>query len=249
VDCTPLKVKVKRQAKPKFFRVLPGAFLYPFKEGILALVVGSIIYALFSVALEMMGGMFAIGLVIFFYGYFFSYLQNVIQATATGETFVEWPTPTDFIGDIIVPFFQLLVCVLVSFAPAIGLFVWAGLSGNPVIAIGGVIAILYGCLYFPMAFLAVAMFDSVAAVSPTLIIPSIGKVFGRYIVACIVLTIALGVKLGLAIALEFLIQAPILPGAIASCFGLYFLLVEGRILGLLYWTSSSKLGWFEKRQH
>ena len=125
---------------------------------------------------------------------------------------------------------------------------WAGLSASPAVAIGGIIAAIYGCLYFPMAFLAVAMFDSVGGVSPTLVIPSMGRVLGRYIIACTVLAIAFGANQGLAMVLERLIQIPVPPGAIASCFGLYFLLGEGRILGLLYWTSSSKLGWFEKRR-
>jgi hypothetical protein len=30
-------------------------------------------------------------------------------------------------------------------------------------------------------------------------------------------------------------------------FSLYFLLVECRILGLLYWTNSRQLGWFSKQ--
>ena len=243
VDCTPLKVQQKRPSKPRFSRVMWGAFAYPFgKDGLLSLIVGSLLFAVMSVASH-----FSWWITVLFYGYFFSYLQNVIQATALGESQVEWPTPTDFIQEILVPAFQVLVCVLFSFGPAIGLFVWAATSGNPAIAIAGMLAIGYGCFYFPMAFLAVAMFDSVSAVNPALVIPSIGRVFGKYIVACVVLGVVFAVSKGVAFGLALLMPVPFLPDAIASVFSLYFLLVECRILGLLYWTNSHKLGWFERR--
>lgn len=171
----------------------------------------------------------------------------MIQATALGESQVEWPTPTDILQEILLPAFQLLVCVLASFRPAIGLAVWAAADGHPALAVGAALALLYGCLYFPMAFLAVAMFDSAAGVNPLLVVPSIGRVFGRYVVACVVLGLVVAAHQGLTLVLEWVSPVPLVPGVIASMLSLYFLLVESRLLGLLYWTSSRTLGWFERR--
>src|SRR5207253_949415 len=39
-----------------------------------------------------------------------------------------------------------------------------------------------GCVYFPMAFLAVAMLDTVTAVNPLLVVPSILKVIKPYLI-------------------------------------------------------------------
>jgi hypothetical protein len=55
-----------------------------------------------------------------------------------------------------------------------------------------------------------------------------------------------GIHQGVAVLFGVLLPVPILPEAIASIFSLYFLLVECRLLGLLYWTSSRELGWFDR---
>jgi hypothetical protein len=243
VDVSPLQVQLQRQVKPKFSKMIWSAFAYPFgKDGVLALIAGCLLFAVMSVAAN-----FFWWATILFYGYFFSYLQNVIQVTAMGESQVDWPTPTDFLSEIITPAFQVLVCVLVSFGPAIGLFVWGAADQNPAILVGAIVAVIYGCLYFPMAFLAVAMFDSVAGANPLLVIPSVGRVLGKYVIACVVLGLVFAVSEGLAFGLAILIPLPFVPDAIASMFSLYFLLVECRILGLLYWTNSRQLGWFSKQ--
>jgi len=59
-----------------------------------------------------------------------------------------------------------------------------------------------------------------------------------------VLGVVVAVNQGISIGLAMLIEMPLIPDAIASMFGLYFLLVECRILGLLYWTNRRRLGWF-----
>jgi len=266
VECSPLKVQLTRPVKPAFFQVMWGAFAYPFgKDGIVTLIGGSVLLAAFSILTRHISFLLVILLwacLVYSLGYFVAYLQALIQTTAMGESNVEWPVPTDFLGEILAPAFQAAACLLLSFAPAIGLFVWAARDGSTALAIGGMVAIGYGCLYFPMALLAVALFDSVAAVNPMLVIPSVGRVFLNYLVSCVLLAIVFGIGNLLSLAVTLLafklslssmsdIGTQLFIGfasqLVRSLFSLYCFLVGARMLGLLYWTNSGKLGWFERR--
>jgi hypothetical protein len=97
-----------------------------------------------------------------------------------------------------------------------------------------------------MAFLGVAMFDSLAALNPLLILPSIFRIAGAYLVtvflfACAVATSWLGDEV-LALALPI----PILPSIISNFLGLYLAVLEMRFLGLLYLTHKGRLRWFAR---
>jgi len=46
-----------------------------------------------------------------------------------------------------------------------------------------------------------------------------------------------------------MIEIPLLPALVASFLSLYWLTVEMRIIGLLYYTNKEKLGWFSQRLH
>ena len=117
---------------------------------------------------------------------------------------------------------------------------------------------MLGCLYFPMAFLAVAMKDTALAANPLVVIPAIFKVPLGYLVTC---TVVIGVYLvrllGDALAggaqsvgyhtrdmsvmfLTFGVRA------VWSLFRVYLLTVSMRTLGLLYVTNKHKFGWFDR---
>lgn len=266
VECTPQKVQPVRTVVPSFFNVMWGAFAYPFsKYGIVTLIGGSFFLAAFSILTSHISFVLGIMLwvcLLYSLGYFVAYLQTLIQTTAMGESDVEWPVPTDFLGEILSPAFQAAACVLLSFGPAIGLFVWAAMDRNPVLAICGMVAIGYGYLYFPMAFLAVAMFNSVGGVNPLLVIPSVARVFLSYLVVCILLGIVFGIGNILSFAVRLLalkislsamsdlgtqLFVGLTSQLVRSLFSLYCFLVGARMLGLLYWTNSQQLGWFERR--
>jgi len=103
---------------------------------------------------------------------------------------------------------------------------------------------VFGCVYFPMAFTAVAMADSVVAVNPLVVIPSIMKVLGQYLLTVVVLGLILLIRWLLFRLLETILPIPLLPTVITSLLGLYLLVVEMRILGLLYRTNKDRLGWY-----
>ena len=115
---------------------------------------------------------------------------------------------------------------------------------------------LVGCLYFPMAFLVVAMKDNVMACNPLVVVPSILRVPGQYLITVILFAFLFGFQqIGNLISsvagstaftttdmsvmfLSFGIRI------IWSFVSVYLLTVNMRILGLLYLTQKEKLGWY-----
>ena len=172
VDCVPLEVELARPTEKGFMSSLPGAFLYPFRgSGLLILIFSTLLFAALGAR---MAGIFSILIKFGALGYLFSYMQNIIHATAAEEAEMpELPGMDDLFGG----FIRLAGTVVMSFGLALGLLV-AKLSGvdMPVSAI--IISILLGCLYFPMAFLVVAMKDNVMACNPLVVVPSILRVPG-----------------------------------------------------------------------
>jgi FHA domain len=251
--------------EPLFVSRLVGAFLYPLKkDGVLLLVTGTIAFSIldagkFFARFAAVKGM-GIGTVISLaflllmtalgVGYLTSYLRRVVISTAMGDTAApDWPDLTDFVADILSPLFQLVAAVLASLVPAllVALLVpRAEMSRAAQVAIG--FACGLGGLYFPMAFLAVAMFDSAAAVNPLLVVPSIVKVPGPYL-----LSVALfgGVLTALWACDNYLPKAigvPIVPAVVSNLAGLYLLMVQARVMGLLYLTNRDRLSWFGRQR-
>src|SRR5208337_2125691 len=181
-------------------------------------------------------------------GYLFSYLQNIIHTTAVGDKEMpDLPGMSNILDDILLPFLRMLGVCLVSFAPLAGIAIWyiAHNDSTPPMAL--VSAGIFGCLYFPMAFLAVATLDSVAAANPLVVVPSIFKVPLEYLVTVILLAIVLGVRaLGDFVMVIFFGAGTIMTHSVQmllamfaarvfwSFASLYFLTVTMRILGLLY---------------
>ena len=77
-----------------------------------------------------------------------------------------------------------------------------------------------------------------------LIIPSIAKVLREYVLTVVVLAIILVIRWLLKNYLAAVLPVPLLPTIISSLLGLYLLIVEMRILGLLYRNKKYELGWF-----
>ena len=90
----------------------------------------------------------------------------------------------------------------------------------------------------------ITMFDSLAALNPLLIMPSILKIRLAYGLAVAVLFAAYAVNWLGDRYLGSVIPIPIVPDVIAEFLSLYLVTVEMRVLGLLYWTKKEELGWF-----
>jgi hypothetical protein len=255
----PVQVQIQRPAAPKgYFARLPGAFVYPFRgSGLLLLIATTFVLAL----LDFLGSWWLFFILkIVAYGYLFCFMQNLIHATANEEE--QMPDLPGF-DDVLGGAWRLTVTVLVSFGLPILLGVLKILSALPgsdfklEIPSGAIMATtMLGCLYFPMAFLVVAMKDTALAANPLIVVPAIFKVpLGYFVTALIVMGIfALrhfgGAAAGLAsittyrtrdMSTMFLTFGM---RALWSLASVYLLTVSMRILGLLYVTNKQKLGWF-----
>jgi len=249
-----LNVQIVAQVNPheNFFASVPGAFVYPFKgmAGLIFLIGGAIMFAAleFLAMIRIGGGFFMrIGLL----GYVFAYLQKIIHAAALGEDDPPgWPDTSEFVQDLLIPGLQLLGTMAVSFGPMIGLSMWVGLDimggGNPdpMKALLIVAAGVFGVIYFPMAVLAVAMHDSIAAVNPILVLVSIIKVPLEYLLVLVVMGATIGVWM-LGLWLLPLLPIPLVVALASKLMTLYFLTVLMRLLGLMYYAKRHKLGWLQ----
>ena len=196
-------------------------------------------------------------------GYIFCFQQNIIHATAAEDAELpDLPDAADIWEDLLLPGLRLIGLVLIAFSPllALTLLPWSSLltagSPPPGIVIATVLAVIFGCFYFPMAFLAVAMKDSILAANPLVVVPAILKVPLEYLVILVLTGVIFAVRHSGDMALGFLslgtIAAPSLTRPLllfgAQAFWtfaqLYLLTVNVRMLGLLYVTNKEKLEWF-----
>lgn len=249
---TPLQVHLSRPAGSQgFFARLPGSVLYPFRgSGLLVLIAATLVMA----GLDAMSlGWISILMKMMAVGYLFSYMQNIIFATASEEAEMpELPGMDELFGAC----FRLLGTVAMSFGLAIALAIPRFIFEVDVPMIAIVVAAIVGCLYFPMAFLAVAMKDTVAAANPLMVVPSILKVPLEYLVAVILMAgifglsqlgnIMAAVATGVTYSTKSMSVMFLTFGirALWSFVSVYLLTVNMRILGLLYLTKKQELGWF-----
>ena len=266
-ECVPVQVHIPRAAGPKsFYGELPGAFLFPFRgSGFLVLIVATMLFA----ALNWMSPGMRFGYIprgfgwglclqVFALGYFFAYMQTILHATAVGdEEMPGLPSMASFWEHILLPCLQLLGLLAICFGPAIAVAWWtiSTEDASPVLLISTFV--LCG-LYFPMAFLAVALLDSVLAANPLQVVPSIFKVPLEYLVTMVVVGVVMALRpLGDAVLpLVFpkglsthsmpKLFAYLGASAFWSLASFYLLTVSMRILGLLYLTKKDKLGWLER---
>lgn len=248
---TPLLAKGLEPTKERgFFSQLPGAFIYPFRgSGLLILIAATIVFT----ALSWVSGIFSILMTMMAIGYLYSFMQNIIHATAAEEK--EMPELPGF-DDLFSACFRLIGTIVVCFAVPVGMLIAKMFSDYEISMPVIITTTILGCLYFPMAFLAVAMKDNIMSANPLIVIPAIMKAPGAYLVAAILLTGVFGLRfLGDSIAdhaagvglrtrdmstlfMTFGIRA------FWSFASVYLLTVNMRILGLLYVSKKHKFGWF-----
>ncbi|HEU6447226.1 MAG TPA: FHA domain-containing protein [Verrucomicrobiae bacterium] len=248
VECSPVHATISKPVAAGFFSSLPGTAIYPFRgSGVLILIFSAV---LFSVASNM-AGLFSIIFKIGTIGYLFCFMQNIIHATANEESEMpELPGMDDIFGG----FLRLAGCVVMSFGLVIALLI-ARISGVDIPVSAILICVALGCLYFPMAFLVVAIKDTVMACNPLVVVPSILKIPLHYLVTVIIFMSIFGVQQignmvsGGAKSLTFsttsmsVLLVSIGIRMIWSLLSVYLLTVNTRILGLLYSTQKEKLGW------
>jgi len=245
-----LQVTFETPKQRNFFKELPRAITYPFRgTGLMILIGATLLFA----AMDFISvGIIGLVVKMVALGYFFLYVQSIIHSTAADDD--ELP---DLPGmeDVFSGFCQLVGVILMSFGPALVMVYLAIAQQQPAAGIALIPAVIFGCLYFPMAFLAVAIKDNVMASNPLVVVPSILRVPLEYIVTVILVGGVFGIRwVGDAIsgamageslrttsmAMMFLLFGLRVLWAFLS---VYLLTVTMRILGLLYLTRSHRLGW------
>lgn len=242
-ECVALNVQLipEHADKESFWGTLPSMFAYPFKgSGVTFLVCG-----MFFLALINFLGAYSPFLQMLYVAYTFAYVQRVIHTAAQGsDEAAGWPDISDWWGDILVPCLQLLTLAIVCAGPALAvLFLFESGPEKMIllIAVAGL-----GAVYYPMAFLAMAMFDSAGAINPLVVFPAMIRIPIEYLAVLLLTAIIILVRVAQGYFIQ-LLGIPVLPTLITSFVGLYFLTVQGRMLGLLYFTKRERLGWFRTR--
>lgn len=237
---------------PSFFQALPGIFSYPLKANGPAILLGG--SAFFALLGSFQGAVGWIGLYLgaLVWGYLFAYLDNVITTTANGsDAPPSWPDFSDWWSDVVSPLLRWLAVLLVCLGPAsyflrqVSIQEWANGQMPERDALLGLGLGLAGILYLPMALLAAAMADSLTAINPLVVIPSILKLPLQYAATCLLLLAAVALQWFTQKALAYL-PFPILTGLVAWGLFLYTLMLEMRLLGLLYQTHRDRLRWFRR---
>jgi hypothetical protein len=265
-EVIPVQVHLQRTVEKGFLERLPGAFLYPLRGvGFIIVIVGIVLFAMLyggyaCIQMRTMRMiMFGIILEIFAGGYLFTYLQSILHSTtAEDKELPELPGIGNFLDDVVLPFCGLLGLILLCFGPGVGLAIWWRVSDQAVIGYSSLGALAFGLLYFPMAFLCMAILDSIVAANPLLVVPSILKIPLEYLFSLLVFGAVWGVYTGG----NFLVHQVLPEGLSTKSMGqlvawmgataflsflvLYLLIVGVHILGLMYLSRKTKLGWLDR---
>jgi len=256
----------KAAALKGFVARLPEAFIYPFlANGFLLLVAGTFLYFLLQAGQTILlsGGLrsFVVGTIIqiFVGGYLFAYAQSVVQTTAVEDR--ELPQlsgVSSFWEDVLLPFLQMLGLLLACFSPAFLLLIVSAGAGLPILAIAALPVFILGFLYLPMGFLAVVILDTLKALNPLIIIPSILRVPLAYLVTLVLLAGVYGIRFLGDLVIGTVFEEGFSTKSMAMLFlmlivkalwcfaGYYLLIVTLRILGLLYVAKKEKLAWLDR---
>lgn len=238
-----------------FHQQIKGVFKYPFGQGGLAmLIIGTLLFLVLDflvtwgwrVRLVMLKVTPYVGiLATFSAGYLCAYLQKILHTTANGDDDVPgWPEFSQWWDDIVVPFRLFIAAFAASFGPAFAYMIFHARNDTEMSLTVLFPLFALGFLYFPMALLAAAMSNSWSAVNPLVVLPAITRLNLQYVLACVVFFALVLVRFLSEALLNAVLPIPVLPTLITSFMALYFLAVEVRLLGLLYYTNRKRLGWF-----
>jgi hypothetical protein len=215
------------------------ALTYPLRRsGWIMIVIG----AIFSAILDVLKFAPLAGILvgIFSAGYFGAFYLDIVSTTMGGRDEVpDWPSFGNFWDDIVSPFIRLTGLAILSFGPVVAVVICAdhkALWGPPAL----LAAMIFGCLYFPMAVLATQAFGGLGAALPHIVLPAVCKALPGYLLVVGALVLVFAVC---GFAQEFAAKVPFIGWFLASAVALYGLMFQGRLIGLIYIDKQDKLGW------
>lgn len=238
---TPEEIRYEEDSR-SFIVILPTVFVYPFLgNGLWVLIAGTLAFGIVAFFRHYNIIPFVdliIGVIIS--GYLAAFLMKIISDSADGKNEVpDFPDFDNFWDSTIEPALKVAGVSVFPLLPALAYYFLA----RPELGFMDPIVILLffiGLFFIPMCLLIVSLSESLAAVNPLFIIPSIFKVFGTYILAFGVLVVIVLLK---SIMNKLFISVPLLGFFIEWFLTLYFIMLEARIIGLVYYTNREKLNW------
>jgi len=224
-----------------FYELVGDAFVYPLRgRGKWLLLVGTLFFTVagwFTIV-----PLFGLLLALLIAGYLCAYMFRVVGRSAQGDRQLpDWPGFTDLYEDIVYPLLLVVGTALLAFLPAIVLGL-GHLFGGWQTETAFVAALVVGLLYLPMALLGVCLNQTFAMAGPHIVIPAILKVPLEYLTVCSVLGVV--VVLQTLAGKHVLDRLPLLGGLLGQFLSLYCLVLEMRLLGVLFYTRRERLGWF-----
>jgi hypothetical protein len=264
-ECAPVRVSLQRPVEVGFFARIPGAFAYPFRgSGIFLMIVGIVVVAMVkfgSICLQFgswrLKG-FGLILMVCASGYLFTFLQSIVHSTAAEDREMpELPGISSFADDVLLPFCRFLGLIGFCFGLVILLGVALLITHEPALAWALLPAVILGYIYFPMAFLAVAILDSAPAANPLVVVPSILKVPLEYLVTIVLLSTGFGFSFlgGILLKIIFpegwtthsmgVLVTMLASNAFMALMSFYLPTVSVHLLGLLYVSKRGKLAWLD----
>lgn len=238
-DCEPTGVgPIATAASGSFASQLAGAFAYPVKgRGLWMLLLGPLLFTgvFFVLRYSIFGGIFGLVVAVGVAGYLCAYLVKIVRCSASGDAEPpDWPE----LGaeEILRPLGLLLLAVLLYGLPAI-IAEFSDASEWTVIALR-----LAGACFLPMAVAIVAIVNSFAALNPVLAVRSILRVPLEYLAVLVTLAVVVVVREVVEYSLEG--RLVLVGELLQNVVGFYFLMVQMRVLGVMYKANEEKLGWF-----
>ncbi|MBI2899685.1 MAG: DUF4013 domain-containing protein [Planctomycetes bacterium] len=251
----------------RFTEGLAGVFSYPFRgAGVGMLILGSLFFygirVITSLNFFPMVGLF-VGLIMF--GYLSMWFIDVAKKTAYWEEEPpHWPDPSMW-TDLMSDWAKIASAYVASFLPVIVLTSYLIGSGSMGVAqdIGqedavarweagfmAFVAIFYvvfgvlGLAYLPMALMANVLLGSCfAAWNPVFVVRSAWRIKKEYAIAAAVF-LALSAASAVAEAIVTATELMIFAGVVVMFIEIYTMVVQMRLLGLLYGMTQTRLAWF-----
>lgn len=215
------------------------AFGYPFRFGGWVMIVSGAVFAAVLDFLQIFP-MVGLPVAVFAAGFFAGFYLDIVSTTMAGDDGVpDWPSVSDFSDDILMPFLRVIGLVLLSFAP-VAVVAWLLDGKAPAFpwAIGAAVA--WGCLYFPMALLGSIVCGNLFGALPHIVLPGIFRALPGYLLAVPGLVIAMAAG---GAAEEFGGRIPYVGWLMASAIAIYAMMMQARVIGLIYRGKRETLGW------
>ncbi len=217
-------------------------FLYPANfQGMIFMIIAVIIpliLQLISIVLCFLGFIFSLyELIIAVYVYWF--LAHCVRDSAAGglrapETITENPDLWEMAWQI----FELFTCLAVCVLPAMIYYLCTEKKDTIFWSLTG-----FGAFLYPMLLLAVVMFDSINALNPLIIIPSIFIRFFQYCGLVIILSALIFLYLHLYMLLPKTFFLRMFMSPLIQMMELYLLMIAMHLIGRFYFKYQHKLNW------